>query len=171
MADLNKEMAVSTETMQISKSEIGEIRRNLQSLEIKLQAQLSKVTTKSNKPQPQYSNHLSDIVLDPVIQSKNPGPAQPRTGELWSSGIWTGRGTLVLWYLNWPWIGELWSCGTWTGPGQGNSGPVVPGPALGRGTPVRLNLDRPQAGELWSWSNTLALRGQYEGGVEEPLCQ
>merc|ERR1711976_1060486 len=36
-ADLNKEMASSTENSQMSKSEIGEIRRTLQSLEIKLQ--------------------------------------------------------------------------------------------------------------------------------------
>lgn len=43
--DLDKEVAESTETLQLSKSEIGEIRRNLQSLEIKLQAQLSKVPT------------------------------------------------------------------------------------------------------------------------------
>ncbi|XP_042360269.1 keratin, type I cytoskeletal 13-like [Plectropomus leopardus] len=41
-ADLNKEVAVSTETLQTSKTEIGEIRRTLQTLEIKLQAQISK---------------------------------------------------------------------------------------------------------------------------------
>lgn len=44
-AELDKEVAESTETLQLSKSEIGEIRRNLQSLEIKLQAQLGKVPT------------------------------------------------------------------------------------------------------------------------------
>ncbi|KAM9346604.1 keratin, type I cytoskeletal 50 kDa-like [Symphorus nematophorus] len=41
-AELNKEVAVSTETLQTSKSEIGVIRRTVQSLEIKLQAQISK---------------------------------------------------------------------------------------------------------------------------------
>ncbi|XP_033500601.2 keratin, type I cytoskeletal 50 kDa-like [Epinephelus lanceolatus] len=41
-ADLNKEVAASTETLQTSKTEIGEIRRTLQTLEIKLQAQISK---------------------------------------------------------------------------------------------------------------------------------
>ncbi|XP_044037454.1 keratin, type I cytoskeletal 13-like [Siniperca chuatsi] len=41
-AELTQEVAVSTETLQTSKSEIGEIRQTLQTLEIKLQAQKSK---------------------------------------------------------------------------------------------------------------------------------
>ncbi|XP_078017568.1 keratin, type I cytoskeletal 50 kDa-like [Epinephelus lanceolatus] len=41
-ADLNKDVALSTETLQTSRSEIGDLRRTLQTLEIKLQAQISK---------------------------------------------------------------------------------------------------------------------------------
>lgn len=45
-AELSKEVSLHSETLVTSKSEIGEIRRTLQTLEIKLQAQLSKVTKK-----------------------------------------------------------------------------------------------------------------------------
>ncbi|KAM8843017.1 keratin, type I cytoskeletal 50 kDa-like isoform 2-T2 [Synchiropus picturatus] len=43
--DLNKEVAISTETLQTSKSEITDIRRTLQGLEIELQSQLTMKAT------------------------------------------------------------------------------------------------------------------------------
>uniref|UniRef100_A0A4W6F9X3 IF rod domain-containing protein n=1 Tax=Lates calcarifer TaxID=8187 RepID=A0A4W6F9X3_LATCA len=41
-AKISKEVAVRTETLQTTKSEVGELRRTVQTLEIKLQAQISK---------------------------------------------------------------------------------------------------------------------------------
>lgn len=43
---LTKEVAISTETIQTSKTEISDLRRTLQGLEIELQSQLSMVRMK-----------------------------------------------------------------------------------------------------------------------------
>lgn len=51
-ATLNKEVAVSTETIQTSKTEINDLRRTLQGLEIELQSQLSMVSKKKQHPTP-----------------------------------------------------------------------------------------------------------------------
>lgn len=49
MADLNKEVALSTESLQTSSTEIAELRRTLQTLEIKLQAEISQVSRQPTK--------------------------------------------------------------------------------------------------------------------------
>nr|XP_029508657.1 keratin, type I cytoskeletal 13-like [Oncorhynchus nerka] len=56
---LNKEVASSTEVLQTSKSEISEIRRTLQGLEIELQSQLSMV--RRNYKHLTTDNSLGDI--------------------------------------------------------------------------------------------------------------
>lgn len=47
---LTKEVAISTETIQTSKTEISDLRRTLQGLEIELQSQLSMVRMKKPPP-------------------------------------------------------------------------------------------------------------------------
>ncbi|KAF1380204.1 hypothetical protein PFLUV_G00184380 [Perca fluviatilis] len=59
--ELNKEVAVSTETLQTSKTEISEVRRTLQSLEIKLQSAISKngaVEVRLAETKSRYANML-----------------------------------------------------------------------------------------------------------------
>lgn len=61
-ASLSKEVAVSTETIQTSKTEISDLRRTLQGLEIELQSQLSMVrqkNKKTNKKQTTTQTHLN----------------------------------------------------------------------------------------------------------------
>lgn len=58
-ASLSKEVAVSTETIQTSKTEISDLRRTLQGLEIELQSQLSMVRQKTNKKQTTTQTHLN----------------------------------------------------------------------------------------------------------------
>ncbi|XP_031155905.1 keratin, type I cytoskeletal 13-like isoform X3 [Sander lucioperca] len=61
-AELNREVAVSTETLQTSKTEISEVRRTLQSLEIKLQSAISKkgaVEVRLAETKSRYANMLT----------------------------------------------------------------------------------------------------------------
>lgn len=57
---LSKEVAISTETIQTSKTEINDLRRTLQGLEIELQSQLSMVRKKKKK---NICSHLTDLAL------------------------------------------------------------------------------------------------------------
>lgn len=56
-------MAISTETIQTSKTEIGDLRRTLQALEIELQSQLSMVREKNQKKKNICSHHITDLPL------------------------------------------------------------------------------------------------------------
>uniref|UniRef100_A0A3Q3LLR8 Keratin, type I cytoskeletal 13-like n=1 Tax=Mastacembelus armatus TaxID=205130 RepID=A0A3Q3LLR8_9TELE len=58
-AELSKEVAVSTETLQMSKSEVGEVRRTLQTLEIKLQAQIRALEATLVETNTRYANMLT----------------------------------------------------------------------------------------------------------------
>ncbi|TDH03512.1 hypothetical protein EPR50_G00164640 [Perca flavescens] len=61
-AELNREVAVSTETLQTSKTEISEVRRTLQSLEIKLQSAISKngaVEVRLAETKSRYANMMA----------------------------------------------------------------------------------------------------------------
>ena len=58
-SSLSKEVAISTETIQTSKTEISDLRRTLQGLEIELQSQLSMVRKKKKN----ICSHLTDLAL------------------------------------------------------------------------------------------------------------
>uniref|UniRef100_A0A667WME5 IF rod domain-containing protein n=1 Tax=Myripristis murdjan TaxID=586833 RepID=A0A667WME5_9TELE len=58
-SELNKEVALSTETLQLSKSEITTVRQTLQSLEIELQAQLTSLEGTLAETKSRYGNMLA----------------------------------------------------------------------------------------------------------------
>lgn len=60
---LTKEVAISTESIQTSKTEISDLRRTLQGLEIELQSQLSMVRMKKPPPQKTGKNKIKTSAL------------------------------------------------------------------------------------------------------------
>lgn len=72
--ELNREVATHTEQIQTSKTEITELRRTLQSLEIELQSQMSMVRS--------CPEHCSNSPLPPSLS------CLPLDSALWDTSVW-----------------------------------------------------------------------------------